>query len=248
MFKKILVSGLCAVFAGSLFATDDLYAPDLPQVWSSIITVSGGPVWTNPGKNQYLYPFPAPRNNYYVAHSESDILGSGELFFGLQHFIGDSNIIGQLGLGAAGASNALLSGVVDVDGIPDVYTYRYNISHIRLEFKGKLIANGFQPVQPYLSSSFGVAWNHSHGYFPTTIDPILFPTYWFSKTSVVGFTYTVGLGIQKMLTPNWQVGVGYEFADWGQNYLGSDGNTLNRGPGTSHLYTNELLFSISYMF
>lgn len=45
------------------------------------------------------------------------------------------------------------------------------------------------------------------------------------------------------------MGVGYEFADWGKNYLGGDpGTALPQGPGMPHLYTNELLFSLSYLF
>ncbi|ARB92894.1 outer membrane protein [Legionella longbeachae] len=247
MFKKLVVLAFCALFSMNVFAVDP-YAPVIPQVWSSIITISGGPAWSDPGKDQYLYPYPAPLFNYYIADSESDFLGTGEIFFGLQRFIGTTNIIGQLGLGVAAASDAYLSGVVNVNGIPNVYAYQYRVSHVRAEMKGKLIANGFQTVQPYLSGSFGVGWNHSHDYSSTTIDPVLFPTYWFGTSSVVAFSYTLGAGIQKMLTPNWQVGVGAEFADWGKNYLGGDGATLNQGPGMPHLYTTELLFSLSYMF
>ncbi|KTD04693.1 hypothetical protein OQJ19_07700 [Fluoribacter gormanii] len=248
MLKKIIASGFCALFTVNAFAVVDPYAPVLPQVWSSIIIVSGGPAWSDPGKDQYLYPFPPPQNNLYRADSKSDWLGSGELFFGLQHFIGASNMIAQFGLGVAAASDASLSGTVSVDGVPDVYTYSYKVSHVRAEFKGKLIACGFQTIQPYLSGSFGVGWNHAHDWLPTTIDPVLYPTYWFSTASTVAFSYTVGLGVQKMLTPNWQVGVGAEFADWGKNYLGGDSATLDKGPGMPHLYTTELLFSVGYMF
>ncbi|QMT61790.1 outer membrane protein [Legionella sp. PC997] len=248
MLKKIIASGFCALFTVNVYAMVDPYAPVLPQVWSSIIIVSGGPAWSNPGKDQYLYPFPPPQNNLYLADSRSDWLGSGELFFGLQHFIGASNVIAQFGLGVAAASDAGLSGTVSVDGVPDVYTYSYKVSHVRAEFKGKLIACGFQSLQPYLSGSFGVGWNHAHDWLPTTIDPVLYPTYWFDTASTVAFSYTLGLGVQKMLTPNWQVGVGVEFADWGKNYLGDDGATLDQGPGMPHLYTTELLFSVGYMF
>ncbi|WP_058393295.1 outer membrane protein, partial [Fluoribacter dumoffii] len=241
MLKKLLISGTCAFFSLNVCAFEDPYAPVLPQVWSSIITVSGGPAWSDPGKDQYLYPFPPPQNDYYIADSKSDWLGTGELFFGLQHFIGTTNIIAQFGLGVAAASDAALSGTVNVNGVPDVYTYQYKISHVRAEFKGKLISNCFPMLQPYLSGSFGVGWNHSHDWTPTTIDPVLYPTYWFTTSSVVAFSYTLGAGVQKMLTPHWQVGMGVEFADWGKSYLGGDGATLNQGPGMPHLYTTELL-------
>jgi hypothetical protein len=248
MFKKIIASGVCAFFSINVFATEDPFAPALPQVWSSIIIVSGGPAWSNPGKDQYLYPFPPPQNNYYIADSKSDWLGTGGIFFGLQHYIGASDVIGQFGLGVAAASDAALSGTVGVNGVPDVYTYQYKVSHVRAEFKGKLVACGFQMLQPYLSGSFGVGWNHAHDWTPTTIDPVLYPTYWFTTGSTVAFSYTLGAGIQKMLSPNWQVGVGAEFADWGKNYLGGDGATLSQGPGMPHLYTTALMFSLGYMY
>lgn len=78
--------------------------------------------------------------NYYIVNSQSDILGTGELFLGLQHFIGNTNIIVELGLGVTGASDASLSGTVNVNGVHDVYTYHYKVSHVRGELKGKLIA------------------------------------------------------------------------------------------------------------
>lgn len=249
MLKKILVSGYCALFTGTIFAITDPYAPVVPQVWSSIITVSGGPVWAKPGKDQFVYPLPPPFvANYYVAHTNWDLLGSGELFFGLQNFIGNTTIIWQGGLGVAAASDAYLSGTVNVNDVLDVYKYHYNVSHVRAEFKQKLIANGFQTVQPYLSGSFGVGFNHAHGFSLQTIDPILYPRYWFDSNSMVAFSYTLGAGVQKMLTQNWQVGVGYEFGDWGKNYLGDDDITTKQGPGMPHLYTNELLFSVSYLY
>lgn len=250
MLKKIITSGFFALCSFSAYAAyEDIYAPWLPQVWSSIITVSGGPVWSSPGKDQYLYPLPPPHSNYYIADTQSDWLGSGELFFGLQHFIGNSNVIAQFGLGAAMASDAYLSGKVAVDGIPDVYTYQYKVSHFRAEMKGKLIACGFSLVQPYVSGSFGAGWNHAHGWQPTTISETLYPTFWFETASTLAFSYTLGLGVQKMVTPNWQLGVGVEFADWGKNYLGGDSaTTLTQGPGMPHLYTTELLFTLGYMF
>ena len=252
MFKKITVLGICALFAINIYAVEDPYGPVLPLVWSSIITLSGGPAWSIiSGQNQRFLPFPPPALifNRYIARSQSNILGTGELFFGLQNFIGASSVIGQFGIGVAGAGEASVSGTVNVNGIPNVYSYRYNVSHWRPELKGKLIANGFRLVQPYISASIGAGFNFSSNYTVTTIDPILFPIYKFGSATHVAISYTLGLGIQKMLSPNWQVGVGYEFADWGENNLGqARGTLITTGPRMSHLYTNELLFSISYMY
>ncbi|HHT0593502.1 TPA: outer membrane protein [Legionella anisa] len=249
MLKKIIVAlGFCGLFTVKVYAVDDPFAPALPLVWSSIITVSGGPAWSHPGSDQYLYPFPPPQFNLYLADSKSDWLGTGELFFGLQHFIGASSFIAQFGLGVAAASDVNFSGTINVNGIPDVYNYHYSVSHVRAEMKGKLIACGFQTLQPYLSGSFGVGWNHAHNWVPATIDPVLFPAFWFETVSTVAFSYTLGFGVQKMLTPNWQIGAGAEFADWGKHHLGDDNLTLSQGPGGPHIYTVGALFSLSYMF
>jgi hypothetical protein len=41
--------------------------------------------------------------------------------------------------------------------------------------------------------------------------------------------------------------MGYEFADWGQSHLGSaQGQTLGRGLSLQHLYTNGLMFNLTY--
>lgn len=247
MVKRITITGFSVLFAINAFAGNEVFDPNLPIEWASIITVSGGPAWASPGKDQYLYPYPAPSYQYYSARGDTTTLGTGELYFGLQHLV-TSTLIGQFGIGVAGASDAQFSGVINVDGTPDVYSYQYHVSHVRAEFKGKLIAAGWRVVQPYVSGSFGVGFNHAHDYIPTQINPNFYIPQWYATNSVVAFSYTLGLGVQKMLTPNWQVGMGYEFADWGKNYLGGNGNLVSKGPGSAHLYTNELLFSLSYLF
>lgn len=248
MFGRIIAIGGCAFFTLNVCAGDGgVYDPNLPLEWESVITISGGPAWAAPGKDQYLYPYPPPMNNYFIADKKATTVGSGEIYFGLQRLLSPS-IIGQWGIGVAAASDAQLSGVIDINGVADVNTYSYKVSHVRAEFKGKLIAAGCRLVQPYLSGSLGVGFNHSHDYILTTIDAVVYPPSYFNTNSNVSFAYTVGAGIQKMITSNWQVGVGYEFADWGKNYLGGDDNLLGQGPGSPHLYTNELLFSLSYLF
>jgi hypothetical protein len=247
MLKKILISGLGASFTLSASASEPIYEVELPLVWSSIITLSGGPLWATPGQNQYLYPEPIPEFNYYAYDSKTGIMGNAELFFGLQRFV-QPNIIGQLGLGVAGVSDAKATGVVNVNGYPGLYSYQYKVNHVRVEMKGKLIASSVQPVQPYVSGSFGAGFNNSHGFNSLSLDPYLFPSPWFADNTTVAFSYSLGAGLQMMLNPNWQVGVGYEWADLGKSYLGGDGITITKGPRLTHLYTNELLFSLSYLF
>lgn len=246
MFKKIVISACLALFCNTLSAVETVYTDEV-LVWSSIITVSGGAAWASPGKNQYLYPNPLPDYEYYSYQPHTDTLASGEIFFGLQRYF-YPNVIGQLGLGVAGVGDAKVYGLVEVNGVPDVYSYAYKVNHARVELKGKLISTAFRFVQPYFSASLGAGFNNAHEYEVVSNFPTLFPAYFFASNTAVAFSYSLGAGLQTMITPSWQVGVGYQFADLGKSYFGPSGTLINRGIGLTHLYTNEVLGSLSYLF
>ncbi|WP_415073412.1 outer membrane protein [Legionella sp.] len=68
----------------------------------------------------------------------------------------------------------------------------------------------------------------------------------FGNHTTTAFSYTVGAGVQRSISSNVQVGVGYEFSDWGNSNLGrASGQTSRRGLTLNHLYTNGLMFTIS---
>ena len=70
----------------------------------------------------------------------------------------------------------------------------------------------------------------------------------FSSHTNTTFTYNLGVGIQRVLNQNWQIGIGYEFADWGKSQLGiASGQTLNSGLKLNHFYTSGLLFNLTYV-
>jgi hypothetical protein len=47
---------------------------------------------------------------------------------------------------------------------------------------------------------------------------------------------------------NWQIGIAYEFADWGKSELGrAAGQTLNSGLKIEHLYTQGVLVNLTYL-
>ncbi|MDI1351991.1 MAG: hypothetical protein PSV35_04360 [bacterium] len=75
-------------------------------------------------------------------------------------------------------------------------------------------------VTPYVSGSMGVGFNRARGFTitPKIIQEIPAPE--FTPHTETAFTYTLGIDIQKALTPNVQVGIGYEFTDWGKSILG----------------------------
>ena len=247
MLKKVVFIGLGLFFSFSAMAFDPAFPEDLPIQWTSIVTLSGGVGWITAGQNQYLYPFLPPAYEYYTYNSKTSTMGSGELFFGLQRVI-YPNIIGELGLGIAGMADAEVAGFADINGYPNAYSYSYKVNHGRLELKGKLIAYTMQPLQPYISGSFGIAFNNAHDYRPVQLNPVVYYPFWFDANVAVAFPYTLGAGVQAMINPNWQVGIGYQFADLGKSYLRGDGTYLNKGLRLTHFYTNEALVSISYVF
>lgn len=69
----------------------------------------------------------------------------------------------------------------------------------------------------------------------------------FASNTTAAFTYTLGVGVERNINLHCQVGIGYEFADWGMSQLSrASGQTLNTGLSLSHLYTNGLLFNLTY--
>jgi opacity protein-like surface antigen len=249
MLKKGIMVGLSAFFSLNGFAADSIEVKEFPLVWSSIITLTGGVAWSSPGQNQYLYPNPLPEYEYVTYNSPTTASGTAELFFGLQRTV-FPNTIGELGLGVAGVSDSKVTGMVEVSGVPDTYSYSYKVNHARVELKGRLIANSFKIAQPYLSGSFGAAFNDAHEYEPVLAAPFTYPAVWYASNTTVAFAYTLGAGLQTMLTPNWQVAAGYQFADLGKSYLNvlEEGVIVNKGPRLTHFYTNDLLLSVSYLF
>ena len=156
---------------------------------------------------------------------------------------------GQLGLAVAATSNATLTGAIWDDASPefDNYTYNYKIQHTHVAVEGKLLADMGYWLVPWVSASLGVGFNNVHSFrnTPTIFEAISNPD--FASHTQTAFTYTVGAGVQKALSAHWQVGAGYEFADWGKSQLDrASGQTQNSGLALNHLYTNGLLFSISY--
>ncbi len=158
---------------------------------------------------------------------------------------------GQLGIEVATTGNAKASGQVwdDADARFNNYTYKYDIEDTRIIVKGRLLRDlDYQALKIYGHAGLGVAFNNAHNFTstPTIFEAV--PTPNFASNTETAFTYTFGAGLQRVLNNNWQVGVGYEFADWGKSQLGrAAGQTMNSGLSLSHLYTNGILANITYL-
>ena len=103
-------------------------------------------------------------------------------------------------------------------------------------------------LTPWVSGSIGVGFNYSHKYNNTPIVREAAANANFSSRTYSAFSYTLGIGIQKILNQNWQIGIGYEFTDWGKSQLDrASEQTLNSGLSLRHLYTNGSLLNVTYL-
>jgi opacity protein-like surface antigen len=215
---------------------------------SLVITLSGGPAWESAGQKQTLNLSSSIQKTY-TADQPTNTLGQGELFLGIQKPL-TTIIQGQLGLAVGATSNATLSGDIWDDGDSEFnnYSYQYQIKHQDIMLKGKLLGNWGWGFMPWVSAGLGIGFNRSHDFTNTPTITEALPTANFSSNTTASFTYTLGLGIEHALNKHWQIGAGYEFADWGQSELGrAKGQTIGEGPSLSHLYTNAFLLNLSFI-
>lgn len=216
--------------------------------WTWVSSFSAGLAWESAGNTQTFYVTPDIEKTY-VAHQSSGALFDGEVFLGAQKAL-TQTLQGQLGLAVGFTSNASPGGVIwdDADPLFDNFTYNYKIQHTHVAVKGKLLADAGYWLIPWVSGSLGVGFNDAHGFHSALTLFQALPTPYFSSHTQTTFTYTVGAGVQKALNAHWQVGAGYEFADWGKSSLGrAPEQTQNSGLSLNHLYTNGVLFNLTYI-
>jgi opacity protein-like surface antigen len=211
-----------------------------------VITLSGGPVWARTGGTQQLNLQPEV-NNAYVANNGSLTSADGEIFLGLQHRF--DSFLGQIGLSGGAISSSQLNGSVWIDADPNFinYTYQYKIKQARVALMAKFLADIGHTVQPYFSASAGVGFNRAYHFIstPTLYEALPMPA--FSSNTTTSFAYTAGGGIQKIINQSWQIAIGYEYINWGKPELArAAGQTLGSGPVLNNIYSNGLIFSLSY--
>ncbi len=238
----------------SSFITMQSYAEDLwpiqeTTVSSPFVTLSLGPGWTTSGNSKTFYLQSDIRKTYNVSNN-SQAFSTADLFGGWQIPTG-FNLLFQLGIDVKGVHNAELSGSIweDADSNFNNYKYTYKVNRTQVSVKGQLLSDVNMVVQPYVNASIGYGVNSAHDF---TITPKIYeevPAPAFSSGNLRSLNYAFGIGIQKVVNTSWQFGVGYEFANLGKSQLGdAPGQTVNSGIKASHLFTNQLLFSASYVF
>jgi opacity protein-like surface antigen len=248
---RIIVILLGIIFSTSVFAGAENEMSSGNHV---VIGVSPGVSWVSNNQRQTLYLQPDIENTY-TADSNTSAFPSGEIFIGWQQPLVAAFIkyplMGQLGINIGQTGNAKLSGDIWDDANPDFDndSYHYKVSHTQLALQGRLISNSNFIVDPYVSASIGVGFNRAYDFTiqPKISEEVAAPP--FSSNTTTTFTYSLGIGLQKTLTTNLQVALGYEFADWGKTQLSrATGQTVNQGLTLNHLYANQLQLSLFYIF
>ncbi|MBV8802133.1 MAG: porin family protein [Gammaproteobacteria bacterium] len=248
MHIKLLFSFIIFSFClSNSYATENvLDTHSIPLLNSSfVVSLSAGPSWERAGEAQTLDLTPAIIKTY-TANKPLNRLPNGELFLGIQNSL-ITHLIEQIGLSMAAAGHATLSGDIWDDGDPlfNNYTYKYEVIHKAILLKAKVLGNWNWPVMPWISASAGEGFNRAYGFTntPTVEEAVIMPN--FASKMIKTFTYTLGVGLQRALNPHWQVGIGYEFSDWGRSQLGSAEGS-NHGITLYHLYTHSALINLTY--
>jgi len=249
MFRRIIIL-LSIMLSSSLLAGT---ASAITGSGQFLIGLSAGPTWVSGNKTQTINLEPDVAKTY-TANNNSAAFPSAELFIGWQNpwvtRLIEQPLISQLGISIAGAGNAKLSGDIWEDADPDFnnFNYDYKINHAHVAVKGRLISNACLSFEPYISGSVGVGFNRAYDFTikPKIVEEVAAPP--FTSNTTTTFTYTLGIGLQKSLSPQLQAAIGYEFADWGKIQLSrAVSQTVNQGLTLSHLYAHQLQLSLFYI-
>lgn len=243
--KCLLLLGLNFV-AQYAFAYNNILNLSLLNFSSYVMSLSTGPAWQNNGESQTFYLYPNIEKTYH-AKDTTNLLWNGELFLGIQKNW-CATWQSQLGLAFAAAGKANLKGEIWDDADPQFnnYSYHYHVNHQHIALKGKILKDMGYSVIPWVSASIGIGFNKAQGFAntPTIQEAVTMPNF-VSKT-VTAFSYNIGIGVQKIISNTWQIGIGYEFNDWGQSQLGrAEGQTIGKGLKLNHLYTNGLVVNLT---
>ncbi|STX30183.1 Opacity protein and related surface antigens [Legionella beliardensis] len=213
-----------------------------------VVTLSGGPAWSNNRHTQIINLEP-DLVKAYVGRKKTSTLGNGEFFIGVQRAL-NFRFDGQLGIAFSASSDVRLKGDVWDDADPEFnnFKYKYSIYNTRAAVKTKLLLTDISFFQPYLSGSIGISYNHARSFSLTPkISTQLTPP-GFNSHREPSFAYTLGTGVQKVIDTNWRVGLGYEFADWGRGKLSPTlEQTVGTGLQVNNIYIHQLQFSLSYI-
>lgn len=220
------VLGLLVFFLAAPVAS--ALTPDI-NPFGYIISLSGGPAYQGQSR--------LSKNNY-TSIIQSQSLAEGELFLGM-HYPMTDYFMTVLGLALGATGNAQIAGYTWSPTI----NYTYGVKHTYLAVKTKIAMNT-PYIQPYFGGSLGLGFNRSQGYQLDSTNEDLN----FTSNLRYTYTYTLEMGLQRTIITHWQGGVGYVFSDWGVSSLGNlpSKRTFTSPFALNHLYTNGLMFTLTY--
>ncbi len=242
----------CSLSSSVVFA--DQHAQPFSNRFTALLassfvgSLSVGPDFASGGNTQTL-PLGPELTRTFTANQPGNTLANVEVLLGVQQPF-TRHLQWQIGLDAATTSGATLSGNIWDDASPvfNNYTYRYQLKHTQLGLKGKLIGNYGWSFMPWLSLMLGVGFNEAYSFANT---PIIFeavPTADFTEHTTTTFTYGLGVGVQRTLAKHWQVGLGYEWVNWGKSQLGSlIGGSNSQTISISHFYASSVMLNVTFL-
>jgi hypothetical protein len=214
----------------------------------AFVSFTAGPAWAKPGSTQTLYVNPSYVDTY-LNQSGNQTLANAELFFGFQFPAMDAFQI-QFGpmVGAAGIAKP--NGQILQYGLVNNHRYTYNVSQIRGGLRAKIFPeNSYEEwiFSPYITGSGGFAYNYSYTYQNTSYSRNISADPNFGDNGNLAFSYSVGAGLQRDITCNYRVGVGYEYYSWGKSRLSPAGGQLtNNAPIINNIYSQSVVISLTY--
>ncbi len=131
-----------------------------------------------------------------------------------------------------------------------MYTYHYDVDTKQLLLDGKLFYTLKKYFRPYILLGLGCSFNRANTY-TTNVPPFLAFTRMYANNTTTSFSYAVGAGFDKDMTTHLRIDIGYRFTDFGASSLGNaniDGTSVTGTLSQSHLYANEVLTQLIYIF
>ena len=219
-----------------------------PPESRGFISLIAGPAWTKPGSTQTIYVNPAYVDTY-LNESGNQTLGNAELNFGFQFKAMDAFNV-QFGpmVGAAGIAKP--NGRILQYGVLDNYRYTYNVSQIRGGLRARIFPeNSYDEwiFSPYITGSAGFSYNYSYTYQNRSVYQGGLANPDFGDNGNLSFSYSVGAGLQRDITCNYRVGVGYEYYSWGKSSLSvANGQLTKNVPVINNIYAQSVVISLTY--
>jgi opacity protein-like surface antigen len=210
--------------------------------WEPIVGVRAGVNWIDVSQNDVNTV--GKGDDRYKRDTNETNVGWGA-FAGAEWEVADEWFV-QAGLSYDLFDRTNIDGDITLWGEPDQheFDYQYKLLHQRANAEFKLLKE-WRRWYPYLTGALGIAWNKTSDYKETSHDPYAPASDYLEGETSTQFTWSVGAGVERELTDNWRVGLGYLYTDAGSAELKSKvtGDTLEQ-----KFSTQQLVLQINYIF